>query len=142
MSTVLHLAERTDWTAAVRSGSYDRSTRGASVAQTGFVHASTADQMPRVADVVHAGVPPEDLVLLVVDLEALALAGVPVRWENLDGGDETFPHIYAPLPTSAVVAALPVTLDDAGHVRLPDLGGLDVIDRRLAAPSEPPPGGE
>lgn len=140
MSTVLHLAERTDWTAAVRSGSYDRSTRGASVAQTGFVHASTSEQMPRVADVVYAGVAPEDLVLLAVDLDALAAAGAPVRWENLDGGDEAYPHVYAPLPTSAVVAALPVTLDDAGHFRLPDLSGLDVVDRPPPVPSGPPLG--
>ena len=41
------------------------------------------------------------LVLLEIDL-----ARVPgeVRWENLEGGSELFPHLYGPLPASAVIS--------------------------------------
>ena len=38
--------------------------------------------------------------MLVVDTH---LSTLPVIVENLDGGDEGFPHIYGPLPTTAVV---------------------------------------
>ena len=40
------------------------------------------------------------LVVLVIDTDLL---NAPVVVENLDGGDEGFPHIYGPLPTTAVV---------------------------------------
>jgi uncharacterized protein (DUF952 family) len=124
---VLHLAERSAWLAAEDSGTYDRSTRGAGVAETGFVHASTATQLPRIADFLYRDLPVEELVLLVVDQDLLADAGVEVRWEDLDGAGELFPHLGGVLPADAVVAALPVTRDDAGHVVLPDLTDLDVV---------------
>jgi uncharacterized protein (DUF952 family) len=44
-----------------------------------------------------AGVP--GLVLLEIDLDRV---GVEVRWENLEGGTEPFPHLYGPLPVAAV----------------------------------------
>ena len=40
------------------------------------------------------------LVVLVIDTEIL---DAPVVVENLEGGDEGFPHIYGALPASAVV---------------------------------------
>jgi uncharacterized protein (DUF952 family) len=124
---VLHLADREAWQEAERSGTYARSTRGVTVAQTGFVHASTASQLPHVADFVYSDVPCEHLTLLVIDQTVLASHGVEVRWENLDGGDELFPHLYGPVPVDAVVAGLPVTREDAGHLVLPDLTAFDVV---------------
>jgi uncharacterized protein (DUF952 family) len=41
-----------------------------------------------------------DLVLLHIDPDRL---GVPVRCENLEGGQELFPHVYGPIPLTAVV---------------------------------------
>ena len=126
MTCVLHLAEREHWEPARSRGTYDRSTRGGSVVGTGFVHASTSSQMSRVADAVYADVPASSLVLLVVDEEVLAAHGVEVRWENLDGGEELFPHLYGSLPAAAVTAELEVTLDAQGRFVLPDLRGSDV----------------
>jgi uncharacterized protein (DUF952 family) len=39
------------------------------------------------------------LMLLEIDLDR---AGVEVRWENLEGGTELFPHLYGPLAVAAV----------------------------------------
>jgi uncharacterized protein (DUF952 family) len=49
--------------------------------------------------------------LLVIDPSRLP---ADVRIEDLDGGEERFPHIYGPLPIDAVVRvdAVPVDGDD------------------------------
>ncbi|WP_220457972.1 MULTISPECIES: DUF952 domain-containing protein [unclassified Actinotalea] len=112
--TVLHLAERTYWDAARERGVYERSTRGASFEQVGYVHAATPAQLPAVGAAVHGDDAAADLVLLVVDLDRLARHGVEVRWENLEGGEERYPHLYAPLPVEAVVRTLAVPEADGG----------------------------
>lgn len=129
MSSLLHLAERRYWDEARSTGVYRRSTRGASLDDVGFVHASTGSQMAAVADAVYADMAAEDLVLLLVDETVLARRSVPVRWESPDGGQERFPHLYGPIPASAVVAALPVTTDSSGNLCLPDLCAWDVRAR-------------
>lgn len=119
---VLHLALAADWDAARRSGAYTTSTRGVTLAQEGFVHASTVSQVGRVAASFYSGAGP--LVLLVLDVGALEEAGSPLRWEVPDGLDEAYPHVYGPLPVSAVVAAFPAGVD---ALEMPDLAGLDVV---------------
>ncbi|MGI5243950.1 DUF952 domain-containing protein [Dactylosporangium sp. CA-139066] len=64
----------------------------------GFVHLSGAGQVAGTA-VRYFGDEP-DLVVLAVDPEAL---GDRLRWEESTSGG-TFPHLYAPLPMSAVLA--------------------------------------
>ena len=123
-----HLALRSDWAAALAAGRYEVSTRGMSVAEVGFVHASTRAQLPGVRERFYADLDPAELVVLVIDVAA---AGVPLRWDPVPGG-ELFPHLYGPLPVQAVVAVLPVT--DAG---LPDLAGHDVVAAGPAGPAGP-----
>ena len=125
MSTVLHLAERTDWALARTTGTYRRSTRGLSVDDTGFVHASIATQLPSVVEAFYADLAADVLVLLVVDLDTLAEHGIEVRWESPDVGPELFPHLYGGFPVTAVRAALPIGWSD-GRLVLPDLTGMDV----------------
>jgi len=48
-----------------------------------------------------------DLVLLMIDSKRVAGR---VRYENLEGGVELFPHVYSALSRDAVVAAEPLTL--------------------------------
>ena len=43
-----------------------------------------------------------DVVLLHIDPERLAAAGVPVRLEPAPESGELFPHLYGPLPLEAV----------------------------------------
>ena len=45
--------------------------------------------------------------ILVIDPKRLKS---PVKVEALAGGTDEFPHIYGPLPTSAVVEVLPVVV--------------------------------
>ncbi|MEI9850029.1 MAG: DUF952 domain-containing protein [Sphingomonas sp.] len=82
----------------------------------GYIHLSAAAQLTGTADKHFAG--QTGLWIAAVDLEAL---GDAVRWE-VSRGDALFPHLYAPLPLSAVIAYSPMERDDDGNVRLPVAG--------------------
>lgn len=108
-----HLAELEHWRAALRTGTYDRSTRGATLAEVGFIHASYPEQLPSVAKLLYSRVP-EALVVLEIDPAALAEAGVPVRLEPGDPddpGSPLFPHLYGALPASAVTRTRPAAVE-------------------------------
>jgi uncharacterized protein (DUF952 family) len=82
----------------------------------GYIHLSTADQLTETVDKHFAG--QGDLHVVAVDLDAL---GDAVKWEPSRGG-QLFPHIYAALPMSAVVAYSPLERDEDECVRLPVAG--------------------
>lgn len=97
---IFHLAIPDDWAAAFATGEYTMSTRGRSLDEVGFVHASTRDQIETSANRFYADV--DELVVLTVDP-----LQVPheIRWEPpAPGVDELFPHVYGPLPIRAVVS--------------------------------------
>ena len=71
----------------------------------GFVHCSTRSQVIGVANALFRG--RSDLVLLMIDVDHI---DAPIRYENLSGGPELFPHIYSALPRRAVVAVEPLAL--------------------------------
>ena len=75
----------------------------------GFIHFSTAEQAPETAAKWFAG--RADLTLAAVDAEAL---GSDLRWEPSRGG-ALFPHLYAPLPMSAVLWSRPLKLEPNGR---------------------------
>lgn len=118
---VLHLAERDALAAMMADGQYTGSTRGYGLDEVGFVHMSTTGQLPGVMAYLFADVPPEDLVLLVVDLATLTSHGIEVRWEHAEDGAEPYPHVYGPVPLDAIVATLPLV-----DVELKDLVELSV----------------
>ncbi len=103
--TIFHIAFERDWADAVASGSYTLSTRGKTLADEGFIHASRADQVLGVAANFYADVT-DPLVLLEID-EALLTS--PVVVEPVPGTDQAFPHIYGPLNPGAVTAVYPFT---------------------------------
>lgn len=82
----------------------------------GYIHLSTADQLTETVDKHFAG--QDDLHVVAVDLDVL---GDAVKWDESRGG-QLFPHIYAALPLSAVIAYSPLKRDDAGRVALPVAG--------------------
>lgn len=101
---IYHLALRDEWQQAVGSETgYQRSTLGASLDDVGFIHCSFAGQVQRIADLVYRSRP--DVMLLTIDRSRL---DAEVRVENLEGGEDLFPHIYGPLRIEAVVRAEPV----------------------------------
>jgi uncharacterized protein (DUF952 family) len=71
----------------------------------GFVHCSTQRQVISVANALFHG--RSDLVLLMIDIDRI---DAPIRYENLSGGSELFPHIYSSLPRESIVAVEPLAL--------------------------------
>lgn len=101
-----HLALADDWHQAQRQGLYRISTRGLSLEQVGFIHASHAHQITATFRRFYGDAGP--VRLLTIDPQRLAAAGVTVRQEPAaEGSGELFPHLYGALPCSAVLAAEP-----------------------------------
>ena len=110
MAELLHITERSLWEAARASGAYEMSTRGQTLQDVGFIHCSQRHQLPQVAKLFYSDLDPRDLVVLVIDSDRVTS---PVRYEppepgagadDVIGESELFPHIYGPLPVTAVVA--------------------------------------
>jgi glutathione S-transferase len=96
---IFHLALPEDWAAAFTSGEYTMSTRGRTLAEEGFIHASTHEQLEATANRFYGDV--DQLVLLSINVEKIPH---DIRWEPpAPGIHELFPHIYGPLPVAAVV---------------------------------------
>jgi len=93
---IFHITTATEWRAATEAGRYT----APSLDVEGFIHTSTADQVPRTAARFYADI--DDLVLLEIDPESVT---PEIRWEPSDG--ELFPHIYGPLDLAAVRGAHP-----------------------------------
>jgi len=98
---IFHIATLADWQAAQAVGAYTTSTRGVTLEEEGYIHASRADQVEGVRATFYADVT-EPLVLLEIDTDLL---DVPVVEEApAPGLTETFPHVYGAVAVSAVVA--------------------------------------
>lgn len=103
-----------EW-AALNAGSF----QGAPVDMAdGFIHLSTAAQLTETVNRHFSG--QQDLIIAAVDLVAL---GVRVRWERSRQG-QLFPHVYAPLLRTVVVAWCPLARDTNGAVCLPTLQNI------------------
>jgi uncharacterized protein (DUF952 family)/ribosomal protein S18 acetylase RimI-like enzyme len=119
---LLHLIEPAAWRTALAEGA----VRPPSLDSLGFVHLSTPDQVHVPAQALFPG--RRDLALLVVDPARLT---DPVRLEPGDPPDPDgllFPHLYGPLPTSAVIAVVPYRPPTPPVLPAPD----DVLARALA----------
>ncbi len=112
---IYHVALAGDWDAAERAGSYRISTLGRSLEDEGFIHCSYASQVAGTANTFYASVT-QPLVLLSVDTDLLPSEVIA---ENAGGGIELFPHVYGPIPASAVVAVTELTRDAGGRIVVP-----------------------
>src|SRR5581483_4761652 len=102
---IFHITERSLWESARERGAYEVSTRDRALQEEGFVHFSTREQLPRIAEALYGGHDgPDELVVLVVDP---ALVGAPVKYEAVEPGGEELPHVYGPVPADAVVEGEP-----------------------------------
>jgi uncharacterized protein (DUF952 family) len=113
MTLVFKVLPSAEWQAAQRAGAF----HGSAVdLRDGFIHFSTAEQLAETLRRHFAGV--ADLVLLRVDTNAVSPESA-WRWEPSRGG-ALFPHLYAPLPVSAVQSAQALPLAENGEHRLPE----------------------
>lgn len=100
---ILHITRREDWERAIQNGAYTAD----SLESEGFIHCSTPEQVPGVANTLFKGV--QGLVILRIDPERVT---PEIRWEFSDG--KIYPHIYGPLNLDAVVQVLPITANEGG----------------------------
>ena len=97
MATIFHITKRGEWERAQREGSYQAQT----LASEGFIHCSRSDQVIRIANTLFRG--QMGLVLLEIDPRQVR---AEIRYENCEGGQEDFPHIYGALDLGSVVRVL------------------------------------
>jgi uncharacterized protein (DUF952 family) len=112
MTIIFKVCTRKDWLTAERHGEFRGSDDDA---RDGFVHFSTAAQLAGTLAKHFAAA--TDLLLIAVDGGVL---GHALKWEPSRGG-ELFPHLYAPLPLSAVRWTRTVADEVNGRRALPEL---------------------
>ena len=136
---IFHIASMRDWIDAKQAGDYRVSTLGRKLADQGFIHASTSDQVESVANAIYRGA--RGLVLLVIDprkvkpdiryepatpetAEARRVTS-EVKSEHPAQAGQLFPHIYGPLNVDAVVEALGFESEFNGRFYFP----AEIVDR-------------
>ncbi|HEV7753501.1 MAG TPA: DUF952 domain-containing protein [Baekduia sp.] len=82
-----------------------------SLAEEGFIHCSTAEQVEATANRIFRG--RGDLLVLVVDADRLT---APLKWERATDVGEDFPHVYGPIDVAAVVDVVAMPEGDEGYV--------------------------
>ncbi len=97
-ATLLHLTTPDAWETAQRDGSYTAD----SLRTEGFIHCSEPRQVLWVANTRFRG--RTDLLLLWIDP---ARVTAMIRYENLEGGTDLFPHLYGALNVDAVIRVTP-----------------------------------
>jgi uncharacterized protein (DUF952 family) len=145
--SLLHIAHAEDWGAAVTTGEYRVSTRGALLDEVGFIHASSSAQVGLVAGFAYAD-DPADLVVLVIDDDALRSNGIAVRYQ--DGGNGTlYPHIFGALRPKFITGVRPAGFVDGrfawlrpggaeafpGTIAETDVAGAVAAEHRLLDPA-------
>ncbi|WP_322756053.1 DUF952 domain-containing protein [Frankia sp. Cas3] len=106
MKKIYHIAAAADWKHAKLHGEYRISTRGRSLDDQGFIHASESHQVAPVANMIYKG--DRNLLLLIIDVSRVT---PEIRYEHVSGWKDPFPHIYGPLNVDAVVEAVPLEAD-------------------------------
>mgnify|MGYP005861374609 CR=1 FL=1 len=117
MSFILHITTRADWEHAQPQGDY----AAPSLAEEGFIHCSTLEQVAGSANRYYAG--REDVLLLLIDPMKLT---APLRYEppkRADRADQLFPHIYGRLNLDAVTRVIDYLPGSDGHFHQPELDG-------------------
>ena len=104
---IFHIAEKSVWEACGKLDSYVPSE----YLNEGFVHCSKLSQIEKTAHNYYRG--RTDLVLLELDPEKLQSV---LRYENLNGGEENFPHVYGELHKSAIIQVIELKWDDQNRL--------------------------
>jgi uncharacterized protein (DUF952 family) len=97
MPVIYHVTTNTDWKTAQQKGYYEHP----SLKAEGFIHCSQENQVAGVLERYFAG--QTDLVKLVIDTDKLTSKFV-FDWSPSTA--DTFPHVYGPINTNAVIDVL------------------------------------
>lgn len=108
---IYHLTTLPEWQKALIEGIY--TPKG--FAQDGFIHCSDHYQIEGTANRFYRETP--QLIALEIDPD---LCGAPLVYENLEGGEMPFPHLYGTLPVKAVRAVHELGHLPDGRVSLPE----------------------
>jgi len=103
---IFHLLTSEQWRAAQAAGSYAPE----SLRTEGFVHFSLIDQVAGTANTRFR----DSVDLIVIEVLPQELSQ-PVVLEDLYGMGQEFPHVYGPIPVSAVVAVHALGRDEEGN---------------------------
>ncbi|KIZ37489.1 MULTISPECIES: DUF952 domain-containing protein [Rhodopseudomonas] len=112
MRRIYKICDASAWREAERQGVYRGS---ADDARDGFIHFSTADQLPGTLRKHYVG--QTGLFLVAVDADAL---GDALRWEP-SRDDALFPHLYGELDLGAVTAIVELHTRPDGSHDVPEL---------------------
>jgi uncharacterized protein (DUF952 family) len=93
----------------------DRELVVSSLESQGFIHCSKLDQVIAVANFIAPY--DEEMQLIEIDEDRVH---PEIRYENLDGGEALFPHIYGPLNRDAIVAIHRMEWDGEEGYQLPE----------------------
>lgn len=107
---VYHFTERHNYERAQVEGSFTLP----SLKSEGFIHCSKDSQVVRIANAIARNW--EDVLLLKIETSRLSAALV---YENTEGGQELFPHVYGPIDLEAIVEAKDFGRDAAGGYVFP-----------------------
>ena len=110
MSIIFHISEPQRWKDAQSFGRYQPEQ----FAAEGFIHCSKPEQVIQVANARFRG--RTDLLLLTIDTDKV---GPEIRYENLEGGNQLFPHIYGELNLDAVTIVSDFLPGSDGYFSLP-----------------------
>lgn len=94
MGLIYHITTREAWTKASETGSYATP----SLKDEGFIHCSELSQVEDIKKRFYVGI--QDLVLLTIDTEKLT-SQLIFEWSP--SVQDTFPHIYGPINSDAVI---------------------------------------
>ena len=94
MGKIYHITTSENWDLAVAKELYDF----CALKTDGFIHCSTFTQVIKTANDFFKGA--DNLIVLEIETDKTQSE---IRFENLEGGDEKFPHIYGPVELDAVV---------------------------------------
>jgi uncharacterized protein (DUF952 family)/protein-tyrosine phosphatase len=108
---IYHLTTLPEWQKAQEEGVYIPS----GFDKDGFIHCSDHYQIKSTANRFYRETP--QLIVLEIDPD---LSGAELVYENLEGGEMPYPHLYGTLPVSAVKAVHELGHQPNGDVSLPD----------------------
>jgi glutathione S-transferase len=112
---IYHIAYPVDWTEATSKGEYRISTRGRTLEEQGFIHAGDIQQVAPVANLIYGE--DDELIVLVIDPERLSSE---LRYEEVNGWADPFPHIFGPLNVDAVTHTVPLPRGEDGKYKFTD----------------------